>query len=177
MGNTCDLIELYSNGKISLDGLFAELESGCSLDNNQIIEYCSRQISSIDSSLEKSGLYYAISEIFILATFYEFINIFIQNKFAIDLHFFSSCWIFLLIYLVWVNTITPLIFSSVLNLFFKNKFCSIQRLEDLKRHYIELFTAPCSNCVYYHGKSYNGNYLICAVHSYGKEDCPDFESK
>ncbi len=35
--------------------------------------------------------------------------------------------------------------------------------------------AGCSNCINYHGKSYQGNLLVCGMHPYGEEDCPDFK--
>ena len=36
----------------------------------------------------------------------------------------------------------------------------------------------CIGCRHYHGKAYNGNLLVCAIHPYGYEDttCPDWES-
>lgn len=33
----------------------------------------------------------------------------------------------------------------------------------------------CSSCINYHGKTYHGNVLICAIHPYGQENCTDFE--
>jgi hypothetical protein len=35
----------------------------------------------------------------------------------------------------------------------------------------------CINCAHYHGQSYNGNLLVCAMHPHGWEDehCPDWE--
>jgi hypothetical protein len=35
----------------------------------------------------------------------------------------------------------------------------------------------CINCANYHGQSYNGKLLVCAMHPYGWEDhsCPDWE--
>ncbi|MDJ0742698.1 MAG: hypothetical protein QNJ32_04970 [Xenococcaceae cyanobacterium MO_167.B27] len=35
----------------------------------------------------------------------------------------------------------------------------------------------CVGCRHYHGKAYNGNLLVCAMHPYGSEDstCPDWE--
>ena len=33
----------------------------------------------------------------------------------------------------------------------------------------------CWNCSNYHGQYYGEELLICAVHPYGKEDCPDFD--
>lgn len=35
----------------------------------------------------------------------------------------------------------------------------------------------CINCANYHGQSYNGNLLVCAMHPYGWDDdkCPDWE--
>ena len=35
----------------------------------------------------------------------------------------------------------------------------------------------CMGCLHYHGKAYNGNLLVCAMHPYGCEDttCPDWE--
>jgi hypothetical protein len=34
----------------------------------------------------------------------------------------------------------------------------------------------CQNCRNYHGRSYNGNSLVCGIHPYGNgEDCSDFE--
>ena len=35
----------------------------------------------------------------------------------------------------------------------------------------------CINCANYHGQSYNGNLLVCAMHPNGYEDsqCPDWE--
>ncbi len=38
--------------------------------------------------------------------------------------------------------------------------------------------SACVGCRNYHGHSYNGNLLICAMHPYGWEDekCPDWES-
>ena len=36
----------------------------------------------------------------------------------------------------------------------------------------------CINCANYHGQSYNGNLLVCAMHPHGYEDreCPDWEA-
>lgn len=36
----------------------------------------------------------------------------------------------------------------------------------------------CINCANYHGQSYNGNLLVCAMHPYGwdDDDCPDWET-
>ena len=36
----------------------------------------------------------------------------------------------------------------------------------------------CINCANYHGQSYNGNLLVCAMHPDGYEDreCPDWEA-
>ena len=176
MKDTCDLIELYAAGKISLDGLFAELESSCTLDKNQIIEYCTQQILIINSSLRKNRLYYAIAEFFILGAGHFFLSATILNKFARHLNFFSLLWTFLLVYLVWIRTTGRFIYYYNFDLFFDNKVWSVQRLEDLRRHCINLVDAPCSNCVHYHGRSYNGNHLVCGMHPYGEEDCPDFEA-
>ena len=35
----------------------------------------------------------------------------------------------------------------------------------------------CINCANYHGQSYNGNLLVCAMHPHGWDDdcCPDWE--
>ncbi|BAZ45663.1 hypothetical protein NIES4102_26890 [Chondrocystis sp. NIES-4102] len=37
----------------------------------------------------------------------------------------------------------------------------------------------CINCAHYHGQSYNGNLLVCAMHPDGWEDahCPDWEKE
>ena len=37
--------------------------------------------------------------------------------------------------------------------------------------------AACINCSNYHGKAYNGQILVCAMHPHGVEDdsCPDWE--
>ncbi|HHP7230403.1 MAG TPA: hypothetical protein ACFCUY_06045 [Xenococcaceae cyanobacterium] len=37
----------------------------------------------------------------------------------------------------------------------------------------------CIGCRHYHGKTYNGNLLVCAMHPYGCEDstCPDWEGE
>lgn len=37
----------------------------------------------------------------------------------------------------------------------------------------------CINCINYHGHSYNGNLLVCAMHPEGwtDENCPDWEQK
>lgn len=37
--------------------------------------------------------------------------------------------------------------------------------------------SACINCANYHGQSYNGNLLVCAMHPSGWEDsnCPDWE--
>ena len=34
----------------------------------------------------------------------------------------------------------------------------------------------CQGCKYWHGQLHEGNFLACAVHPEGKEDCPDWES-
>ncbi len=37
----------------------------------------------------------------------------------------------------------------------------------------------CINCANYHGQSYNGNLLVCAMHPHGwnDENCPDWEEE
>lgn len=37
----------------------------------------------------------------------------------------------------------------------------------------------CINCANYHGQSYNGNLLVCAMHPHGWDDnnCPDWEKE
>ena len=37
----------------------------------------------------------------------------------------------------------------------------------------------CINCLHYHGQSYNGNLLVCAMHPEGwnDENCPDWEQE
>lgn len=37
----------------------------------------------------------------------------------------------------------------------------------------------CNRCSNYHGKIYNGNLLICAIHPHGFDDetCPDYQSR
>ncbi len=34
----------------------------------------------------------------------------------------------------------------------------------------------CQGCKYWHGRTYEGNFLACTVHPHGKENCPDWES-
>ncbi len=36
--------------------------------------------------------------------------------------------------------------------------------------------SDCVSCLNYHGKVYNGNLLLCAIHPYGLKNCPDFKS-
>ncbi|AFZ46977.1 hypothetical protein Cyast_1006 [Cyanobacterium stanieri PCC 7202] len=40
------------------------------------------------------------------------------------------------------------------------------------------FHPACVGCQNYHGRKYNGNLLVCAIHPYGwtDESCPDWES-
>lgn len=33
----------------------------------------------------------------------------------------------------------------------------------------------CAGCKYWHGRTYEGNFLACTVHPDGKENCPDWE--
>lgn len=37
----------------------------------------------------------------------------------------------------------------------------------------------CIGCIHYHGRVYNGNLLVCAMHPHGwdSQDCPDWESE
>jgi len=37
---------------------------------------------------------------------------------------------------------------------------------------------PCQGCRYYHGRTYGGNHLVCAMHPHGweGEDCPDWQA-
>ena len=43
----------------------------------------------------------------------------------------------------------------------------------------ELKNPACINCANYHGQSYNGNLLVCAIHPSGWEDdnCPDWSEE
>ncbi|MGI0483181.1 hypothetical protein ACN4EE_20665 [Geminocystis sp. CENA526] len=36
----------------------------------------------------------------------------------------------------------------------------------------------CVGCIHYHGQTYNGNLLVCAMHPFGWDDekCPDWEN-
>jgi hypothetical protein len=36
----------------------------------------------------------------------------------------------------------------------------------------------CEGCCYYHGQTYGGNHLVCAMHPYGVENdtCPDWQA-
>jgi hypothetical protein len=36
--------------------------------------------------------------------------------------------------------------------------------------------AGCTGCKYWHGRSYEGNFLACTVHTFGKENCPDYST-
>ncbi len=33
----------------------------------------------------------------------------------------------------------------------------------------------CQKCSYYQGQIHGGNLLVCAMHPYGQEDCPDYK--
>jgi hypothetical protein len=33
----------------------------------------------------------------------------------------------------------------------------------------------CNKCLYFHGQSYNSQILVCGIHPFGLNDCPDFE--
>ena len=35
----------------------------------------------------------------------------------------------------------------------------------------------CLKCSWFHGQAYGGNFLVCGMHPYGKEDCPDFSAR
>ncbi len=52
------------------------------------------------------------------------------------------------------------------NLFMLKEFLSLD-------NYYDPF--GCLGCVNFCGETYNGNPLVCAIHPYGQENCPDFE--
>lgn len=65
--------------------------------------------------------------------------------------------------------------SPTLALFYSRKGTSIfVEFSSPQPMYKEAF-AGCSNCINYHGKSYQGNLLVCGIHPYGEKNCPDFE--
>jgi hypothetical protein len=35
----------------------------------------------------------------------------------------------------------------------------------------------CKSCQYYHGRSYEGIFLVCGLHPLGKENCPDYQKR
>lgn len=39
------------------------------------------------------------------------------------------------------------------------------------------YPLKCCDCRNFHGKRYGANFLVCAMHPYGKKDCEDFEAK
>lgn len=41
----------------------------------------------------------------------------------------------------------------------------------------DFIKSQCQNCRFYHGQTYGGTPLICAVHPEGKPDCAEFEAK
>ena len=54
---------------------------------------------------------------------------------------------------------------------------SIKNTEEKDELSVLKKTQKCSSCVNYHGETYNGNPLVCAVYPYGQENCPDFDSE
>ena len=37
--------------------------------------------------------------------------------------------------------------------------------------------SECNKCKYWHGQVHGNNLLVCGIHPYGREKCPDFELK
>ncbi len=56
--------------------------------------------------------------------------------------------------------------------FVESEFMDINTYKPSKENH-----PACIGCRHYHGKSYNGNLLVCAMHPYGSEDtsCIDWE--
>jgi hypothetical protein len=51
-----------------------------------------------------------------------------------------------------------------------------ERIEAVKADYEKQCDrlSGCTGCKYWHGRSYEGNFLACTVHPEGKENCPDW---
>ncbi|MDJ0649001.1 MAG: hypothetical protein QNJ60_09860 [Xenococcaceae cyanobacterium MO_188.B19] len=122
MKNTSRLIELYSTGKISLDGLFAELEFDDDLDKNQIIEYCNKNISTLNS-------FFYDAEILVFFTEYIIYG-FILNYFVVRTIFYVVIFPFFLFTMYKRNGI--ILSGIIMNLIFKKKYYRLKKLNTLK---------------------------------------------
>lgn len=57
-----------------------------------------------------------------------------------------------------------------------NRSCELSELdEEEPNHFFGEIPHGCNNCKYLYGKIIDGRLLVCGVHPYGLEDCPDFE--
>ncbi len=122
MKNTSRLIELYSTGKISLDGLFAELEFDDDLDKNQIIEYCNKNISTLNS-------FFYDAEILVFFTEYIIYG-FILNYFVVRTIFYIVIFPIFLFTMYKRNGI--ILSGIIMNLIFKKKYYRLKKLNTLK---------------------------------------------
>ncbi len=122
MKNTSRLIELYSTGKISLDGLFAELEFDDDLDKNQIIEYCNKNISTLNS-------FFYDAEILVFFTEYIIYG-FILNYFVVRTIFYIAIFPIFLFTMYKRNGI--ILSGIIMNLIFKKKYYRLKKLNTLK---------------------------------------------
>ena len=122
MKNTSRLIELYATGKLSLGSLFVELESRHSLDNNQIIEYCNKNISTLNS-------FFYDAEILVFLTEYIIYG-FILNYFVVRTIFYVVIFPFFLFTMYKRNGI--ILSGIIMNLIFKKKYYRLKKLNTLK---------------------------------------------
>ena len=122
MKDTSRLIELYATGKISLDGLFAELEFDDDLDKNQIIEYCNKNISTLNS-------FFYDAEILVFFTEYIIYG-FILNYFVVRTIFYIVIFPIFLFTMYKRNGI--ILSGIIMNLIFKKKYYRLKKLNTLK---------------------------------------------
>jgi hypothetical protein len=82
---------------------------------------------------------------------------------------------FLEIFRLFLTAIAILCFNQMSNLMLKilslNNSVSNYQISGIKT------PSKCYQCQWFHGRTYGGNYLVCGIHPYGKEDCLDFDHK
>ena len=162
---TIELIEEYSRNFQNCNchrTLLTKIISETSLtEKKAIIRYCEKEINKL--------------------------HFYFLRKIILRFLLLSLCLILLQLFNITIPLIckylfTPLIFLVLFEpqnpSFLREKmgvYDNLARLRDilLSDDYYHPFA--CYDCINYHGKIYNGNRLVCAIHPYGLKDCPDFE--
>lgn len=142
-------------------------------EKKEIIEYCEQQIKKIH-------VHYSLKIIFIIFTL--FLGSILWEILGIKMPYIFNTLLTILV-LVFMFKLTNY-YSNITRIttdfLFGGKYNTYDKLLQLREilskdnYYHPL---DCFDCINFHGKSYQGQRLVCGIHPYGLKDCPDFKSK